>query len=100
MRRLDAEIIAQQFENRLIGGRVPVRPDPRFIDADIALPAALGEFEAEPALAASGIADDADDARLAVAGIGKLGLQRFELRRAADQRTEPRLVAEDHAGRG
>ena len=98
MRRFDTEIVTQQFEDRLIGGGVAVRPDARFIDANVAFPATFGEFKAQPALSRSGLAGDADHASVAIRRVGQFLLKCLELFDAVDQRAEPLLASEHHAG--
>src|SRR5690349_24479238 len=70
-----------------------------FIDPIAALAAALGEFEAKPALARASLTDDADGAGLSGRRAAEFRLEKIELCAAANERTERRLAAENHAGR-
>ena len=85
---LDAQIVAGQFEDGLIGRRMTMRRYAGFINPIAAIAAAFGEFEAKPALSGAGFTDNADGTGLSGGRAGEFCLEQIDLGVAANQRTE------------
>ena len=84
----DAEEGAEQLQDRQERDRLAVRDAGGLVGHQAARPAALEELEAQAALAEPGVADDADDLGVALAGARQRRLEHLHLVAAADEARE------------
>jgi hypothetical protein len=81
----DPEVATDQLEEREERDRLSMRDRVRLVDRDVAGPATLGDFEAEPALSRPRLADDAHHLTVSRNGSLEGGLQPGHLATAADE---------------
>src|SRR5207249_12219557 len=94
----DAEVPAQELENREEGNHPPVGDAVRRVGRETARAGSLDELVAEPALADSGLGDDAHDPAASIHRPAECGLQRRRLLHASDEAGEAACAGAVEAG--